>query len=63
MSKRKWITLLAVLTLAVPLMFYGCSGGRRQHGSDRGDRGYRSSGTPGSGCPFPYPNRVLCSMS
>ena len=63
MSKRKWITLLAALTLVAPLMFYGCSGETTEPRGDRGDRRYRASGTPGSGCPCPSQSRVLCNMS
>ena len=45
MSKRKLITLLAVLTLAAPLMFYGCSGG--DDGSTGATGATGATGPPG----------------
>jgi OmcA/MtrC family decaheme c-type cytochrome len=46
MSRRKWITLLAALTLVAPLMFYGCSGDDGATGA-KGDKG--DPGDPGLG--------------
>jgi OmcA/MtrC family decaheme c-type cytochrome len=46
MSRKKLITLLAVLTLAAPLMFYGCSGDDGSAGP-AGDNG--ATGGPGTG--------------
>ncbi|MBW6504300.1 OmcA/MtrC family decaheme c-type cytochrome [bacterium] len=46
MSRKKLITLLAVLTLAAPLMFYGCEGDDGARGP-AGDNG--ATGPPGTG--------------
>ena len=65
MSKRKWITLLAVLTLAAPLMFYGCSGDDGSTGATgatgaTGDTGPPGPPGPGASLPLSLESCAIC---